>query len=79
MNKEKIVEFVGSAIIFVIIAALIAALVAIPIMLLWSLIIPAVFPGLVSEGYITDNIGFFQSIGLYLLFTILFKNFSTKR
>lgn len=48
------------------------------IYLLWSVVIPAVFPKLVAEGYIVGKLSLALSLGVAILFTCLFKSESKK-
>lgn len=48
------------------------------IYLLWPVVIPAVFPKLVAEGYIVDKLSLALSLGVAILFTCLFKSESKK-
>ena len=48
------------------------------IYLLWPVVIPAVFPKLVAEGYIVGKLSLAFSLGVAILFTCLFKSESKK-
>lgn len=48
------------------------------IYLLWPVVIPAVFPKLVAEGYIVGKLSLALSLGVAILFTCLFKSESKK-
>lgn len=61
---------IGTTVIGLIGLALLAILIGLPLMLLWNWLMPAVF-GL-------SKIAFWQSVGLYFLSGILFRNNSSK-
>ena len=71
--KDVLMALGGLAIIIllVLIAPIILAV-------LWPVIIPNIFPGLVTEGYIAEDITIIQSLGLIIITSILFRSFSSK-
>lgn len=58
--------------------AVMAFFMSIFIYLLWPVVILAVFPKLVAEGYIVGKLFLALSLGVAILFTCLFKSESKK-
>lgn len=73
-------EFIGklfAVIIIIIVIIVIACLGGIIIWLIWPIVIPAVFPGLVENGTISGEIGLWPAICLTFLTAILIKSSSS--
>ena len=63
----------------IVVIAIAAFFVSIFIYLLWPVVIPAVFPKLVAEGYIVGKLSPALSLGVAVLCTSLFKGASYKK
>lgn len=73
MNKENISKALG-VIGFIGLIVILLFLGPIVLMWLWPVVIPEVFPGAVDSGMIAEKLSFWQSVGLFIIAIILFKN-----
>lgn len=64
---------------FVLLLLLAATIGGFFVWLLWPIVIPAVFPGLVASGTIAAELSFLQSVALSWLCAVLFKTTSTSK
>lgn len=78
MDNETLGGCMGAIIGIVVIIAIAAFFMSIFIYLLWPVVIPAVFPKLVAEGYIVGKLSPVLSLGVAILCASLFKGTSYK-
>lgn len=76
MDNETLGGCIGAIIGIIVVAAF---FMSIFIYLLWPVVIPAVFPKLVAEGYIVGKLSPALSLGVAVLCTSLFKGASYKK
>lgn len=79
MDNETLRGCIGAIIGIIVIIAIAAFFMSIFIYLLWPVVIPAVFPKLVAEGYIVGKLSPALSLGVAILCTSLFKGASYKK
>lgn len=78
MNDNTLRGCIGAIIGIIVIIAIAAFFMSIFIYLLWPVVIPAVFPKLVAEGYIVGKLSPALSLGVAILCASLFKGSSYK-
>lgn len=78
MDNETLGGCIGAIIGSIVIIAIAAFFMSIFIYLLWPIVIPAVFPKLVAEGYIVGKLSPALSLGVAILCVSLFKGTSYK-
>ena len=79
MDNETLGGCMGAIIGIVVFIAIAAFFMSIFIYLLWPVVIPAVFPKLVAEGYIVGKLSPALSLGIAILCASLFKGTSCKK
>lgn len=79
MNNNTLEGCIGAIIGIIVIIAIAAFFMSIFIYLLWPIVIPAVFPKLVAEGYIVGKLSPALSLGVAILCTSLFKGANYKK
>ena len=70
----KVAGIVAIALVFVFLFSAIGAVI---LTLLWPLVIPNVFPGLVASGAIASDISFWVAFGVLFMSGMIFKNSSS--
>lgn len=78
MDNDTFGGCIGAIIGIIVIIAIAAFFMSIFIYLLWPVVIPAVFPKLVAEGYIVGKFSPALSLGVAILCASLFKGTSYK-
>ncbi len=78
MDNETFCGCIGAIIGIIVIIAIAAFFMSIFIYLLWPIVIPAVFPKLVAEGYIVGKLSPALSLGVAILCASLFKRTNYK-
>lgn len=78
MDNETLGGCIRAIIGIIVIIAIAAFFMSIFIYLLWPVVIPAVFPKLVAEGYIVGKLSPALSLGIAILCASLFKGTSYK-
>lgn len=78
MDNETLGGCIGAIIGIIVIIAIAAFFMSIFIYLLWPVVISAVFPKLVAEGYIVGKLSPALSLGVAILCASLFKGTSYK-
>ena len=70
---EDFINAIGRLFVVLGIYFLLSLFIGFLVWLLWPVVIPAVFPGLVQLGYISSQLNIWESILCVFLFGILFK------
>lgn len=78
MDNDTFGGCIGAIIRITVVIAIVAFFMSIFIYLLWPVVIPAVFPKLVAEGYIVGKLSPALSLGVAILCASLFKGTSYK-
>lgn len=78
MDNKTLGGCLAAIIAIIVSIAVTAFFMSIFIYLLWPVVILAVFPKLVAEGYIVGKLSLALSLGVAILFTCLFKSESKK-
>lgn len=77
-NMKETIKASGAFVILVSLIIFVLAIGPAIIYFVWPLLIPSIFPGLVSEGYIAESLSFLDSVLLMILTSVLFKTFSSR-
>lgn len=71
---EAAAKIVGVIALVIVMLFLFSAIGAVVLMILWPLVIPNVFPGLVASGAIAGRLSFWVAFGLMFMSGLLFKS-----
>jgi hypothetical protein len=74
---ETVAAVLGVAALIIVMLFLFSGIGAVILMILWPLVIPNVFPGLVASGAIAGQLSFWVAFGLMFLSGLMFRSSSS--